>query len=200
MNAHLVQGSPEWFAARLGKLTASEAATIMGGLKTDGLASYVMDLAWERVHGARDAGYQSAAMKRGQQLEPEARGWYEFNQDCEVELVGLIDHPRVPWCAASPDARRPGRVVEIKCLLHRAWMEVQRTRQVPSAYRWQTRWQMWCTGEPACDFVAYHPAAGGLIVPCEVTPAEIEQMTERAYVVNAMVDEWVATLRTRKAA
>lgn len=202
MNAHLVQGSPEWFAARLGKMTASEAGVVMGSLKSDGIAQYVKDLAWERVYGAGDESFRmSRAMKRGKQLEAQARAWYEFETDTEVEQVGVIDHPRVPWAAASPDGRVPGiKVLEIKCPQHREWMEMANDRRVPAEYRWQTRWQQWCTELHACDFVAYHPVAGGVIVPCEVTAAEIEQMTERAYQVNVMVGEWVERLRARKAA
>lgn len=196
--------TPELRQARVGKLTASKAAVIMGGLDTSGLASLVKDLAWERVYGITDdePAYQSAAMERGTLIEAQAREWYAFEADCVVDHDPdlTIDHPTIPMVAASPDGLRADRVVEIKCPLHKAWMEVKRTHVVPSEYRWQTRWQMWCSAKHACDFVAYHPAAGGLIVPCAVTAAEIEQMTERAALIETKIATWVDILLDRKAA
>ena len=196
--------TPELRPQRAGKLTSSKAAVIMGGLDTSGLASYVKDLAWERVYGVDvdEPSYVNAAMERGQMVEQSARDWYAFETDSVVDHDPdrTLDHPTIPMVAASPDGIRDDRVVEIKCPLHKAWMEVKRTGKVPAEYRWQTRWQMWVTGKHACDFVAYHPTPGGLIVPCVVTPEEIAQMVERAALIEAKVQEWVAILTDHREA
>ena len=188
------QGTDEWFALRAGKMTASKAAVVMGGLDTSGLDSYVKDLAWERVFGPRDQGYKSAAMERGNEVEPEARDWYANKCGEPVRQVAFVDHPSVPMVGCSPDGLRNERGVEIKCPLHKAWMEVKRTGKVPSEYRWQVRWSMWVCGLDAWDFVAYHPVAGGLLIPCEILPSEKDQMAERAAVVEARVQAWQAIL------
>lgn len=196
--------TPELRQQRAGKLTASKAAVIMGGLDTSGLASYVKDLAWERVYGITDdePTYQNAAMERGQLIEAQARSWYEFETDRVVDHDPdrTVDHPAIAMVSASPDGISGDRIVEIKCPLHKAWMDVKRTGLVPAEYRWQTRWQMWCTGLHACDFVAYHPTASGLIVPCSLTSVEIEQMTERAALIETKIAQWVAVLQDTKAA
>lgn len=186
---------------RVGKLTASRAAVIMGGLDTSGLATLTKRLAWERVYGdTAEAGYRGPAMERGQEVEPAALDWYEFQRDLELARGEFVQHPTIAFVSSTPDGLAPGLVVEAKSPLHGAWMEVKRTGLVPAEYRWQCRWQQWCAGVGHCDFVCYHPVAGGLIVPTSVTDSEIDQMAERAYVVDAMVQKWVDVLQTRKAA
>lgn len=191
MNAY----DPAKCAERLGKLTASKAAVIMGGLDTSGLATYVKSLAWERVYGARDEEYRNAAMDRGNALEASALDWYAFEQDSPIlRSPGFVQHPSIAFVGASPDALAAFKTVQVKCPLHGAWMETKRTMQVPSEYRWQCKWEMWVCGLHECDFVTWHPVAGGLIVPIYATPAEWDQMAERAAVVDAMVQKWVAIL------
>lgn len=193
----MVQGSPEWWAARLGKLTGSKAACIMGDLKTAGLASYVMDVAWERVHGERDEGYRNAAMERGKELEPEAREWLAFDRGLHVTPVGFLQHPELDFVGASPDSLvDEDAILEIKCPLHKAWMEVKRTRRVPSEYRWQVRWEMWCAGRSRAHFLCYHPIGGGIVVPFGLDDGEAAAMRERAIIVDGMVREWVAILES----
>ena len=88
----IVQHSPEWYAIKAGKWSASNAATIMGGLDTSGLASLIKDIAWERVFGPTEGGFQSKAMERGNDLESEARDWYAFERDAVVSEVGFVEH------------------------------------------------------------------------------------------------------------
>lgn len=185
---------------RLGKLTASKAGVIMGGLDTSGLANYVKALAWERVYGARDEEYRNAAMDRGNALEPQALDWYEFQTGVELERTpGFIVHPSIPYVGASPDAfvlhgGERSFSVQVKCPLHGSWMDTKRTHLVPSEYRWQCRWELWVSGLPTCDFLAWHPIAGGLIVCMKVTSEELDQMAERAALVDKMVQKWVGIL------
>lgn len=190
------QHSPEWLAIRSGKWTASEAAKVMGGLETKGLADLIKSVAWGRVHGpVGEDHFMSSAMARGHELEQEARDWYGFTHDCAPATVGFVEHATVPHVGWSPDSIDPA--TEIKCLLHKAYMEVLRTRKVPAEYRWQCRWAMW-TGElKGLDFVAYHPAAGGIVIPCEVTESEKQQMEERVALLEPRVAEWVEIIQTR---
>lgn len=195
--------TPELRQARAGKLTASKAPVTMGGLDTSGLKSYVMDLAWERVYGVPDdEAFETPAMARGKELESAARDWYAFMTDAVVDHDPdrTIDHPTIPMIAASPDGLMADRVLETKCPLHKAWMEVKRTGLVPSEYRWQCRWQMWVTGKQLCDFVCWHPLAGGLIVPIAVTAAECDEMAARAALIEKRICEWVEILQNKREA
>lgn len=68
------QRSPEWFAARLGRVTGSKASCVLMGEKTAGRADYVLQLALERLTGiSEEPGYVSAEMQRGVDKEPSAR-------------------------------------------------------------------------------------------------------------------------------
>lgn len=194
--------TPEMRAQRVGKLTASKAAVIMGGDNTKGLADYVKTLAFERLYGdTGEDGFQSAAMTRGSELEARAVEWYEFDQDCIVVPGGeCIEHRLLPFVGASPDARREDRVVEAKCLLHKAWIDARIANEIPSEYRWQCRWQQWVLEVNLVDFVVWHPVAGGFVIQRSVTDAECKQMQERAIYVNVLVDEYVQQLRDLRAA
>lgn len=187
------QGTDAWHSFRAGKWSASKAAIIMGGLDTGGLASYIKDLAWERVYGPMPGGFKSEAMERGNLVEPEARDWYAQHAGVEVEQVGIVQHATLPSVVWSPDGlfanRR--RAIEAKCPLHKAWMEVKRTGKIPSEYRWQTRFGMWVGQLEAQDFVAYHPQAGGLVVPAEVTEKDKERLHDRIFSLEIKVAEWI---------
>lgn len=125
--------TPEVRLARLGKMTASKAAVVMGGLETDGLARYVKSLAFERVYGdPEEEWYESPAMKRGTILEAQALDWYVFDTDSAIDKPGCIDHPTIPMVSATPDAIRTDRVIEVKSPLHTTWAEVK--AKAPSAF------------------------------------------------------------------
>lgn len=200
---NIAQGSPEWHALRAGKWSASKGAVIMGGLETAGLGDYIKTLAWERVYGpTAEEGYKSAAMERGHVVEVEAREWYAFNADATVEEMGCVEHATIPNVIWSPDGlmhqRKHG--VEIKSPLHKGWMEVKRTGKVPAEYRWQARFAQFVGELDGLDFVVYHPSAGGIVIPCEITSIEREQIEERIALLEPKVAEWVAILTEKKEA
>ena len=88
------QGSPEWFAARLGRVTASRVADIIAKGRSGGMSalreSYMDELIAERFTGKTAEGFVNDAMRWGTQNEAAARSLYEFLRDVEVEQVGII--------------------------------------------------------------------------------------------------------------
>lgn len=191
---------------RLGKLTASKAGVIMGGLDTSGLQTYVKALAWERVYGARDEEYRNAAMDRGNALEASALDWYEFETGATLRRSpGFVQHPSIAYVGASPDAFVVAgditvRALQVKCPMHGAFMETKRTMVVPSEYRFQCKWELWCSELREGEFITWHPMPGGIVLPTFVTPSECDAMAERAEVVNKMVCRWVEILQDRSEA
>lgn len=99
------QRTPEWFAARCGKVTASRLADVMARTKSGYSTSrqnYMAELICQRLTGKLEEGFSNAAMMRGTELEPVAREMYALNEfDAEITEVGLIDHPTIPGFAAS---------------------------------------------------------------------------------------------------
>lgn len=198
----IVQGTPEWDAIRAGKWSASKGAVIMGGLDTLGLKDLILDLAWGRVFGSPDPGFKSKAMERGHLVEPESRDWYAFTRDVTVEEIGFVEHGRIPHFGWSPDGMFNQRrnAIEAKCPLHKAWMCVEETGKVPSEYRWQCKFACLVGQLDGLDFVAYHPKAGGLIVPVEITDSEKDHIEGRIAILEPKVQARVDRLMERKAA
>lgn len=199
----------EQLSARLGKLTASNAGVIMGGLKTDGLEKYVKRLAGERVFGdLAEESYKSAAMERGDEVENDALAYFEFEHRVALRRLACIDHPTIPYVAASPDGIGEDYTVEAKSPLFHNWADTREAwyrgkrgiDAVPSQYRWQCRWQPWCCGFRRGYFVAYHPTSGGIIVPYEITEDECSQMAERVVLVEGLIRNWVEIFQERIAA
>lgn len=190
------QGTPEWLAARAGRITGSRFADVMAKPGTEAYDGLVRDLAWERFTGQPLPTYQSPAMQRGSELESEARDWLAFELGEAIHEIGLVVHPELDFVSVSPDGLiEPDRGVEIKCPLHRAYMDVVRTQKVPARYRWQVQGSLWVTGRREWVFCAYHPDRGGVVVHAERDEQAIEQLAERCIQANREIEDWVNQLR-----
>lgn len=157
----IVQGSPEWFAERLGKVTASRVADVIARTKTGWGASrsnYMAELVAERLTGTVAATYTNAAMQWGTDMEPEARAHYEFMTNATVEPAPFVPHPSIADSGASPDGYvGADGLVEIKCPNTATHIETLLSGSVPGKYVTQMQWQMACTGRAWCDFVSFDP-------------------------------------------
>jgi len=155
------QRSPEWFAARLGKVTASRVADLMATTKTGYSASranYMAELICERLTGEQAERYGNAAMQWGTETEPQARAAYSFLHDVDVTECGFVLHPTIADFGASPDGLvGECGLVEIKCPNTATHIDTLLSEAVPSKYVTQMQVQMACTGRAWCDFVSFDP-------------------------------------------
>jgi putative phage-type endonuclease len=154
------QRTDEWFAARLGKVTASRVADVVAKTKTGYSASrenYMADLIVERLTGQKASSFSNAAMEWGTEQEPNARAAYSARTGELVEEVGFIDHPAIPMSGASPDGLVNEGCVEFKCPNTATHLEYLLAGKPPEKYVTQMQWQMACAGRPWCDFVSYDP-------------------------------------------
>lgn len=162
MSAHEVaQGTDDWQALRLGKVTASRIADLMARTRTGwgtSRTNYMAELVAERLTGVKSEGFSNAAIKWGFEMEPQARDAYVFFADADVTQIGFVDHPRIAMTGASPDGLvGDAGLVEIKCPLTATHIETLLTASVREKYLFQMQWQMACTGRQWCDFVSYDP-------------------------------------------
>src|SRR5262249_59529480 len=98
----------------------------------------------------------SEAMRRGTALEPQALAAYAFERNIDVELVGLVRHPRISGTHASPDGLVADcGLVEIKCPATNAHLATLLTGTMPERYVTQCLWRLACTGRSWCDLVSY---------------------------------------------
>src|SRR5262249_61930621 len=104
MMVDVVQGTPEWRQARLGSLGASRVHDAVARTRNGWSASRagaLGDIVCERLTGVPVDSFMTEAMRRGTALEPQALAAYAFERNIDVELVGLVRHPRMSGTHAS---------------------------------------------------------------------------------------------------
>ena len=155
------QRTEEWFAARLGKVTASRVADVMAKTKTGYSASrdnYMAQLVVERITGEKAESFTNAAMQWGTDQEPFARAAYEAHTGQMVEEVAFVPHPMIEGAGASPDGLvGADGLCEIKCPNTSTMIDTLLTGAIPSKYVAQMQFQMACTGRAWCDYVSFDP-------------------------------------------
>lgn len=153
------QGSPEWLAARAGKVTASRINDVMAAKSTAAYRDYRAQIVAEILTGQpQESGFTNAAMQWGTEQEKFARVEYEMLCNWTVDEVGLVLHPTIEQGAASPDGLvSTDGLVEIKCPKTSTHLQTLIDKKQPRQYENQMLWQMACTGRQWCDFVSYDP-------------------------------------------
>lgn len=210
MTIHYVeQGSAEWHALRLGKVTASRVIDICRKVKSGdssaSRANYKAELILERLTNVFTEGYQSPDMVTGKEREADARAEYELRHRCEVEQVGFVDHPTIPMSGASFDGLIKINdvyvgFIELKCPKPATHLEYLRGGVVPTEYRQQVNWGFSCLPTLQWgDFISYNPdfpAAMQLFVKrTPRDPALINEAETAVRTFLAEVDQETAELR-----
>lgn len=166
------QGSPEWYAARLGVPTASEFGSIITPKKGEYAAAadtYINQLIDEliRPQAAESFGGNRHTL-RGKELEPDAREYYAFEQDVVPQQVGFILN-EAGTLGCSPDSLiGADGGLEIKCPdgpTHVKWV---RAGGIPDEHKPQVHGSLIITGRAWWDFLSYCPGYEPLLV--RVTP------------------------------
>ena len=157
-----MQQTPEWYAARLGKVTASSVHKVLARTKTGygaDRANYLTQLVLERVTGTKADSYTNAAMQWGIDQDPFARAAYEAAKGLLVDEVGFVQHPTIAMAGASPDGLVGNDgMVEIKCPDSKTALECWLSEDpVESKYFAQMQWQMRCADRAWCDYVVFDP-------------------------------------------
>jgi len=158
------QKSPEWFAARRGIPTSSEFGRIIGITgKVSAAKSYLYELAGARITGVDKGNFQSTAMARGTEMEPEARAYFELVMGVEVEQVGFIyDDTKRYGC--SPDGLMENCGLEAKCPSVHVHIGYLLAGVLPSDYFQQVQGSMLVTGFSHWFFISYYPGLPALIL------------------------------------
>lgn len=153
------QGTPEWYAARLGIPTASEFDTVMakgkGGGESKTRRTYMLKLAGERITMQPMYSYSNDHMERGKEMEGEARDLYAMVSEVEPVQVGFL---RRGEAGASPDSLiGDNGMLEIKTKLAHLQLECLLDDELPSEHKAQCQGQLWIAEREWVDFVSYWP-------------------------------------------
>lgn len=154
-----MQQSPEWYAARCGRATASRFADVMAKIKTGeaaGRRNYRAQLVAERLTGVPAESYTNAAMQWGIDTEPLARAAYEALSGNIVEQVAFVTHPEL-MAGASPDGLIDSDGgLEVKCPNTAQHIDAL-LKGMPPEHIPQIQGGMWLTGRQWWDFVSFDP-------------------------------------------
>jgi putative phage-type endonuclease len=155
------QRSEDWYAARLGKATASRFKDAIAALKSGAPAQaqrdYLTELVVERLTQQPIQRFQNAAMTWGAEQEPAARAAYERVTGRIVEETGFVAHDTL-MAGCSPDGLVDwDGLIEIKCPWNTANHIETLLNGMPAEHIPQVQGQMWITGREWCDFVSYDP-------------------------------------------
>lgn len=153
---NLEQGTPEWYAIRKGKMTASHATAI--GNYGKGLETYIIELMAEYYSSGEKEQFSSKHTERGNELEPIARQIYEFENEVEVTQVGFVEFNEYIGC--SPDGLigedggfETKAIDDIKYFKHLLNGE----KEVDSGHIWQVQMNLLITGRKWWDLAIYNP-------------------------------------------
>lgn len=146
------QSTPEWHAWRKTKITATSAGILMDHNPWE----KPLDL-WNSMLGFTPPKEKTAAMQRGNDLEPEAR--LLFIERTGIEMIPICcECSDNPWMAASLDgwSQDNGVVLEIKSPNEKTHL-MALDGEAPLYYHDQMMHQLKVTGGTICYYVSYRP-------------------------------------------
>ena len=148
------QRTEDWYNIRKGKMTASNAETIIANGK--GLETYIYNLMAEYYSSAEKENYINADMQRGIDLEPEAKIEFQFYTGLDIKEVGCVELNE--YILASPDGLiGEDGLIEIKCPNDSIYFKLLLSNNIKPEYIAQMQMQMYVTDRQYCYFVSYNP-------------------------------------------
>lgn len=205
------QRSPEWFQARVGRLTGSCAGEMLAELKSGKGEAYQRRdlrarLVCERLtNRPQEDGYINAAMQWGIDHEDEARLAYEALTGTLVEQTGFLTHTDLlVGCSLDGHVEDFAGIVELKAPKSATHLSYLKENALPANHRAQILHNLWVTGAAWCDFVSFDPRfpEGLQLFVHRVERSEIEILAyeKTALKFLAEVDAEVAALKARMGA
>lgn len=158
-----LQQTPEWFACRIGKLTASRMIDAMDrtakGLSGAKREALIFEKAVERITGLPQSKDISRvpAVAWGNEMEPQAKMAVTLELGIIGKNASLIDHPEIDLFSASPDWIVEGKPWEFKCPETKTHFKYLLESRVPEQYQPQMAVQCLCMGVTEGTFVSYDP-------------------------------------------
>lgn len=148
------QRSEEWYEIRKGKMTASNAVTIATNGR--GLESYAYEILAEKYSNNSEESFTSFDMKRGIELEEQARMTYELEHE-EVQQVGFVEMDEFTGCSPDGLVGEDGGM-EIKCPndVNFFRLMVNGESEIDKKYLWQVQMSLLITGRKWWDLVFYN--------------------------------------------
>lgn len=161
------QGSEEWHKARSGVLTASMFKIARTKLKNGDWSAaardYAVKTAVERISGyPMDEGFETYAMRRGREMEPEARDHLALHLGKDINECGFVTTDCRRFGASADGLIDDDMGVEIKCVISPERIRSTLLDNDVSAYMDQIQGGMWITGRNVWHVGIYTPILEGV--------------------------------------
>lgn len=190
------QGTPEWLAERVAKPTGSMFYVARKRLKTGAnkgdytaeAKQYAFRLACERISGVAldEDGFENYAMRRGHELEPEARLLHEEAEGILVQQVGFITDDDGYFGVSVDGLIGNDGISEYKCFIAPAKLMPILIDGDLSEVMDQIQGGLWITGRQWAHFVLYCPTLEP--VGKHLTIIRVERDEE--YIADLEADMW----------
>lgn len=170
----LQQGSDEWRKWRSQGVGASDAPVIMGENPWKGVSQLLKDKCSGR-------NFQNEAMRRGQEMEPEARR--AFEEKFQITLTPLcLQSTDYEWLRASVDGMTQtyDRVIEIKCG-RKSYSQTLASQRVQDYYYGQLQHILAVTKLDEIDYWCYQPG----LTPVHLCVPRNNEYIERMLIAEA---------------
>jgi hypothetical protein len=190
------QRTPEWYALRLGKVTASRLADWLAvskaktgaGKPLKARLDYEKELLFERKFNTSFENFVTDAMQDGIDYEAYARQQYQEIAKNEVSEVGGWYND---YFFASPDGVVGEKgLLEIKIVKDNSFAEIL-TSGVPDKWWKQVQGQLWASGREWCDFVAVNFNTRKLKIVRVKPDKEFHEWVELAIVEDFHLDDTI---------
>lgn len=207
------QGSPEWHQARAGVITASMFKVAREKLKrgpdvgqpSSAARDYAFRLAIERISGTPlDEGFETWQMRRGSELEPDARAEHEVQTGLIVQRAGFVVTEDRLFGASADGLIGSDGGAEYKCLVSPERLRDVLLHRDLSDFIDQVQGCMWITGRKWWHFGLYCPALAPIGRQFTYHHVErddnyIDAMVKDLWDFSRLVAKYEATLRKEAA-
>lgn len=208
------QGSPEWYESRVGRVTASMFVEARKRLKsgpnkgdfTAAGKQYAFRLACERISGQAldEDQFETWAMKRGHELEPEARLAHELQKEILVEQAGFILDDEGIFGVSVDGLIGDDGISEYKCFISPVKLMPILLEDDLSDVMDQIQGGLWITGRKWAHFVLYCPALASIgkdltIIEVERDETYIRELQSDLLEFNGLVESYIEKLSPRVA-
>ena len=197
----LEQGTDEWKQLRAGVITASRASRLVtskGERSKAGFDDLVAELTAETITGELTDFHVNDAMKRGTELEPQARSAFGLFSNYNVEQVGFIKiKDRAVGCSPDGIIKETKHLLEVKCPQPKKQIKVLRDAKLPTEYKAQTQMQLYVCNAEKLQFISYHPKSEALMVTVERDDVFLHCLKNLLDEANNTINELTEKLRRK---
>jgi len=167
----LEQGTPEWFAEKIGKPSASDFNKILTstGKISESRKGYLYQLAAEAITGESEQTHSSPHMTRGTEMEGESHCFFELATGITVRKTGVCypDDKKLYLCSPDGLCVEEQAGLEMKNPMAKTHVKYLLDNKLPTDYFCQVHGSLAVTGLDYWYFLSYYPNMQPLLLRVE---------------------------------